>query len=202
MASGNAIRVSHDGASSWNQFAGGPAVEPVSRLPGNAFAGSLFVHPVSHCLFAGTDSQGIFRSCDEGQSWQAFGLNAASPPKYVLAMAWSASGGQDGTFFAATTSGLFRQMSGTWSPINLPEARVPSDVAVDEANGDVYVAFGFSAGLGQQPGGLWVSSDNGATWSVLADDGAPVTTVLLMRDGSELDVYLGTFGNGIRSYRR
>lgn len=202
VASGNAIRVSQDGATTWNQFTNGTMVESKSRLPGNAFTGSLFVHPVSHCLYAGTENQGIFSSCDEGQSWQTYGLNTSSPPKYVLAMAWSTSGGPDGTFFAATTSGLYRKVSGTWSQLSLPESRVPSDVVVDDANGDVYVAFGFTAGLGQQPGGLWVSGDNGATWTVVVDDGAPVTTVLLTRDGSNLDVYLGTYGNGISSYRQ
>ncbi|TMQ07388.1 MAG: hypothetical protein E6J91_35615 [Deltaproteobacteria bacterium] len=82
-------------------------------------------------LVIGTEGSGLYRSIDDGATWSSFGLNAPAP-QLVLDLAWSPTGGGAGTYFAATTGGLYRlPPGGAWTLVNGGGGYTVSAVAVD-----------------------------------------------------------------------
>jgi hypothetical protein len=79
-------------------------------LPANANPVCVFFN-TNGDLYAGTVDHGAYKSVDNGASWTPFGLNSPAP-KIVLRIAHSSAGGGEGTFYLATTSGLYRKLPG------------------------------------------------------------------------------------------
>ena len=78
-------------------------------------------------------------------------------------------GGGEGTFFLATTSGLYRKLpGGSFTLRSGDPAYTVSDVQVDPNNPmRVCATFGFAFTAGQHRGGVDYSTDNGATFTSL-----------------------------------
>jgi hypothetical protein len=165
------VAVSADGGSTWTNHA----------LPGGAQPVSVYVEN-GGAILAGTMGSGAYRSTDNGATWAPFGLNSPAP-KAVLNLAHSTAGGGVGTYFLATTSGLYRKLpSGTFTRQTADPAYTVSDVEVDpNCPTRVYAAMGYAGTLGQHRGGVLVSRDNGATFTSLTSGldihQAPITDI-------------------------
>jgi hypothetical protein len=72
-----------------------------------------------------------------------------------------------GTFFAATTSGLYRMVAGgNWTQQSGDPSYMVSDVVVDPTDANrIYISLGFAGMLGQHRGGVRLSTDNGTTFN-------------------------------------
>jgi hypothetical protein len=158
----------------------------------------------SGALVIGTLGSGLYRSTNDGVNWSAFGLNA-SPPAVVLDLTWSSTGGGAGTYFAATTDGLYRlPPGGAWTLVDGGAGYTVSAVAVDpHCATRLYDGFGYASQMGQHRGGIRVSSDSGVTWSSitsgLAIHQAPVSA-LQVDPSSSRYVYASSFGQGVWVY--
>jgi hypothetical protein len=155
-------------------------------------------------LVIGTQGSGLYRSLDDGATWSPFGLNA-SPPQLVLDLAWSPAGGGAGTYFAATTGGLYRlPPGGAWTLANGGGGYTVSAVAVDPGCPTrIYDGFGYASQMGQHRGGVLVSSDGGTTWSSitsgLAIHQSPVAA-LQVDPSSSRYAYAASYGLGAWLY--
>jgi hypothetical protein len=84
-----------------------------------------------------------------------------------MAITWSRAGGGAGTFYIASTSGLYQLLpGGSWTLVAGGNGYTVSDVVVDPlCTQHVYAALGFIGPLGSHRGGILFSKDNGATWT-------------------------------------
>ncbi len=153
----NNVAVSGDGGNTWISHS----------LPGNANPVCVFFNDNGD-LYAGTLDHGAYKSVDNGATWTPFGLNP-SPPKIVLRIAHSPAGSGEGTFFLASTSGLYRKLPGGSFTLQTPDpSYTVSDVQIDPNNPlRVGAALGFAANAGQHRGGVLLSTDNGTTFTSL-----------------------------------
>jgi photosystem II stability/assembly factor-like uncharacterized protein len=116
-----------------------------------------------HTLFAGATPGGVYRSTDNGFSWQQVnsGLNSS---EYVHSLAISPNYAADRTLFAGTGSGIFVTTNGgdTWSTASgiSTETVISLAVSPNFAVDRTVVAGTF--------GNLYISTDGGANWSALA----------------------------------
>jgi hypothetical protein len=151
------LAVSTDGGGTWT----------ARSMPGNANPVCVFYH-TNGDLYAGTVDHGAYKSTDNGASWVPFGLNSPAP-KIVLRVAHSSAGGGEGTFFLATTSGLYRKLpGGSFTLRSGDPAYTVSDVQVDPNHPmRVCAAYGFAFTAGQHRGGVDYSTDNGTTFTSL-----------------------------------
>jgi hypothetical protein len=188
------VAISNDGGASLTISAPfpGDGAEPVS----------LYVDAGGN-IYAGTIEQGAFVSTDNGGSWLPWGLNSPAP-RVVMRIAYSPVAG--GTFFMATSSGLYRlRPGGTWTRMTDPSpGYTASDIEVDpDCPHRIYMALGFVALLGVHRGGILMSTDNGTTWtsitSGLTIHQAPIADVQLNRFNPRY-LYAAVYGQGAWRY--
>jgi hypothetical protein len=134
-------------------------------LPNNARPACVFFGD-SGDLYAGTVDYGVYKSTDNGATWAPFGLNSPAP-KIVMRVAHSSAGGGEGTFFLATTSGLYRKLPGGAFTLQTTDlAYAVGDVQVDPANpARVCAALGYAFTAGQHRGGVLLSTDNATSFT-------------------------------------
>ena len=86
-----------------------------------------------------------------------------------MKIAHSPTGSGEGTFFLATTSGLYRKLPGGAFTRQTPDSSYTvNDVEVDPNNPNrVCAALGFIGNLGQHRGGVLLSLDNGTSFTSL-----------------------------------
>ena len=187
------VAASTDGGNTWTNH----------PLPGGAMPVSIFVDAAG-AVYSGTIDHGAYVSTDGGGTWNPFGLNTGSP-RAVLNIAHSTAGGAGGTFFLATTSGLYRKLpAGGWTLQSIDPSYVVSDVEVDPACPTrVYSAFGYAADMGQHRGGIAVSKDNGNSFSSitsgLAIHQSPIADIQVDPVDSRY-LHAGIFGRGAWTY--
>ncbi len=156
FANSDNVAVSSTAGNSWTQHS----------LPGNAAPVCVFFNKNGD-LYAGTVDHGAYKSADNGGTWSPFGLNSPAP-RAVFKIAHSSAGGNEGTFFLAATSGLYRKLPGgvftrQWGPNGVYTV---SDVEVHPTNPmRVAIAMGYVAQYGQHRGGVLLSTDNGTTFT-------------------------------------
>jgi hypothetical protein len=181
----------------------GGATFSTHALPGGAQPVSVAF--LAGALYAGTLDHGTYKSTDAGVTWTAFGLNGAGAPKAVMQIAHSSAGGGDGTFFLATTGGLYRKLPGAaWTRQTPDPSYAVSDVEVDpHCATRVYAALGYAGNMGQHRGGVLRSSDNGATFTSITAGldlhQAPITDVQV-DPATPRYVYAAVFGRGAWVY--
>lgn len=134
-------------------------------------------------IFAGTEADGLFRSTDGGISWNAIneGLTGAEISAIVPF--------SDGTLFAGVyRDGLFRSSDNgeTWRLSD--ESRVRALLLAP--NGDLYWA---------RTGGLWRSTDRGASWSPTGLDQEKIVSAIAIDSAGALFVGLVPEGEIWRS---
>jgi hypothetical protein len=151
------VAVSSDGGNTWTPH----------TLPGNADPVCVFFN-TNGDLYAGTVTHGAYKSIDNGVSWSPFGLNSPAPD-IVFGIAHSSAGGAEGTFFLATTSGLYRKLpAGSFTFQTFDPAYTVSDVRTDPTNPlRVCICMGYVSLAGQHRGGVLLSTDNGTSFTSL-----------------------------------
>lgn len=148
-------------------------LEPTSNLSG-ILVTTFLVHGDE--IFAGTPSSGIFRSTDNGTSWNASGSNV----KNVYSISF-----YDSTLYAATLGGVYSSIDNglIWTRLN--SIKSVKGVLLHEDR-----LFCASAEVG-----LYVSDDFGKIWSA-AQNGIPSTTLSTIIK-HENDLYIATYGSGV-----
>jgi photosystem II stability/assembly factor-like uncharacterized protein len=188
---------SDDGLRSWLPSARG--------LPALARCTHILLDPASppgqRTLYAALYRDGIYKSVDDGLSWEKKdrGIDPRNPFAWRLALA------PDGTLYAVMVKNrlpgqeypgqIYRSSDGaaSWQPVPLPEdVDFPNDLTID-ASGRLYLACWPRLVEGRNfGGGAYASDDGGRTWVQLTDPGLHVYTVSVDKaDPSKL--YLGTF---------
>jgi photosystem II stability/assembly factor-like uncharacterized protein len=171
---GGVVR-SDDGGRTWRvQNAGMPqtAATHILRDP----VGSLYVTGFG---------RGVFKSADGGERWalKNAGIEGTQPLAWRLARDTKgtlylvvARRSDDGNFGNAGDGALYRSTDGAerWTRMRLPQGvNGPTGLAIDPRDpGRLYLAaWGRSTPQGAEDGGLYLSTDAGATWRrVLAQD--------------------------------
>ena len=145
-----------------------PVVSAVALSPGFATDG---------LLFAGTMEDGLLRSPDRGTQWHRWNFGLLD--RRILCVAVSPEFGADATVLVGADTGIFRSINGGRSWRQLP---FPPDLApVLSAALLPHAAAGASLFVGTESNGLYVSHDDGNTWTRLAEDVVPdvVTAICL-----------------------
>jgi len=129
-------------------------------------------------ILAGTESDGLFRSTDGGDSWSAVNDEWASSEISSIVVA------PDGTLFVGVyRDGLFRSTDNGQSWWMMDESRVRALLLA--SNGDLYWA---------RTAGLWRSTDRGASWSSTGlDEAKTVSAIAIDSTGALL---VGLFPDG------
>jgi len=129
-------------------------------------------------VYAGTSSDGVFKSMDGGSTWTA--TAADFPPYPVNGMLVDSTG----AVFAGSDAGLFRSLDGgaTWAV--LPLWRPVSALAIDNASQTIY-----AGAPDWYPIGVFSSADGGETWT---DTGLPFGNAVSSLAVSQSVIYAGT----------
>jgi photosystem II stability/assembly factor-like uncharacterized protein len=136
-------------------------------------------------VFAGADSGRVFRSTDNGNTWQAISMGLNN--KLIRSVAINSRG----DIFAGTNgSGIFRSIDNgnTWRAIN-----------IGLVNQDILTLASQSTGLilaGTNGGGVFSSSNNGDTWESL-NSGLTHWVVYALASDFQNFIYAGTNGGGV-----
>ncbi len=137
---------------------------------------------LSACNPNGYDKGFVYRSTDNGQSWQLV-LSASSniysictdSSNYIFA------GAMYGNLYRSTDNGRSWELHTTFS--NSPNIRA----LVTMSNGVIFAGNDY-------PGGLWKTTNHGENWRQLGFTNVSVTS--LMSDKA-FNIWIGTFGNGV-----
>ena len=152
---------------------------------GLSFVTTFAIDPVStSTVYAGTRSEGVFRSPDRGATWTA--TSSDLPPVSVNAMAVDVTG----ALYVANEGGLYRSrdQGASWTDLQLWTP--VSSVVVDPVSGTVYAG----EPAGNYGHGVFRSADGGDTWS---DTGLADGVMSLAV--SQSVVYAGTANGVFRS---
>jgi photosystem II stability/assembly factor-like uncharacterized protein len=181
----------------------GNTLTPSAFFPGDGAQPVSVYVDAAGTIYAGTLEHGAFTSTDDGASWTPWALNSPAP-RAVMNIAYSSAAG--GTFFLATTDGLYRLLpGGTWTQLSPGGAGYTvSDVEVDPGCPTrVYAALGFVGSLGVHRGGVLVSTDNGTTWSSITSGltlhQAPIPDIQVDPSDSRY-LYAAVYGQGAWVY--
>jgi len=182
---GSGIFKSADGGATFSAVNNGIAPDEYGRL----YFTAMWADPAQASVVFADQNMGLVRSADGGASWQPAGPLYGAPP---VSLAFDRN--TPGSVYAATPNGVLASTDDgqTWSaPHPLPQS---SDTPLTAIVADPKVAGTLYGGaLGSAPfGGLWKSTDNAQTWtlvlpasvSVLAGD--PATGTLYAATGAGL----------------
>jgi hypothetical protein len=168
------VGVSTDGGRTWTPSNAGMPESAVTHL---------LLDPASprgaRTLYAAAFGRGVFKSTDDGRTWTA--KNVGLEPRQPFA--WRLTRADDGTLYLvvarrsergrigdADDGALYRSTDGAehWTRLALPAGtNGPNALTVDAADPRrLYLsAWGVATGHGDTGGGIFLSTDAGATWS-------------------------------------
>jgi photosystem II stability/assembly factor-like uncharacterized protein len=158
---------------------------------------SIAVSPSSGTIFAATPA-GVYRSTDAAVTWlPASGFASSVRSVAVDPVAPSVVyAGLEGVF---STSGVFKSVDGgeTWTPVNTGLGNLTVLSVAVSATTSSSAAASSTAFAGTSGGGVFVTTDAGATWRALAGSPSTVNTVVL--DAFGPTVYAGSTAGFFRS---
>ncbi|MEW5768066.1 MAG: hypothetical protein AB1797_10680 [bacterium] len=174
---GGGVYKSSDGGKSWEARSEG--------IMNNTLEDLLAVPDNTEVVYAGTYSQGAFRTLNGGGEWSQ--INEGLLDLSVWSLAASST-----TLYAGTGGkGVFASTNGgnNWNPANqgMDGAGIHA-LAVDPGDEKIIYAGGFS--------GVFRSDDGGATWTG-KNTGLSNTDVRALDITSDGILYLGTYGGGV-----
>jgi len=147
-------------------------------------------------LYAGTESGGVFKSVDGGQSW--FEINNGLP-LYSAILVLTPDPTSSGRMYAATDRGVYKTVDGgtTWREMNSGlTKRVAFALVVDPQSPNVLY-------VGVDGGGVYKSTDGAATWEEMNQGLTNLRVFALAIDPRSSDgIYAGTIGSGVYRLRR
>ncbi len=128
-------------------------------------------------MFAGSMEDGVLRSPDRGSQWHRWNFGLLD--LHILAMAASPRFAEDGTLLVGTESGVFMSTNGgrSWGQIGFPSDLAPVlSIALPSGYPNDGTMF-----VGTEASGLYVSRDNGGSWTRLGETLLPdvVNTILI-----------------------
>ncbi|NMO14309.1 hypothetical protein HPC49_13635 [Pyxidicoccus fallax] len=169
------IYVAFSGGGVWKTTDGGATWTPRSETLGSLSTGSLAMDPNNNnTLYLGLGDPfdgtgiGLVKSIDGGNTWfnPVYLGSATEIPDLIVAP------GNSNIVLATTNAGLFRSVDAgaTWTAISLNTgfAGAPYGWSIEWAGGTRFVAAidaDPAAASGTYQGQIWVSNDNGATWT-------------------------------------
>jgi len=141
----------------------------------------ISVNSLGH-IIAGSN-WGIFRSTDEGATWQA--------ATTYLASVYSLISVENNILFAGATFGVYKSIDygNTWAQVGTFNNHQVSDIVIDK-NGCIYANV-FYRGYG-----VYLSKDQGVTWEQMNVGLTEQLTTTVAIDAQE-NIYVGTFEGGI-----
>jgi photosystem II stability/assembly factor-like uncharacterized protein len=196
----------------WKSTSGGTTWEAISdALPATGIGAAAVAASNPKIVYVGTGSNtlgaGVFRSADGGATWASAGL---ADTKYIvgllvdprdpnLVLAAAGSGGNFGSMVFYNNSpsaarGVYRSGDGgrTWAhALTLDPAVSVVDLVWDPAM--PRIVFASVAAGPKSPAGLFVSHDEGLTWSPLEGQGLPL-------NGSGLNIAVAPNSSARRLY--
>jgi photosystem II stability/assembly factor-like uncharacterized protein len=164
-----------------------PQWEPASvgiRSQSDVILVSIAPHHPQSLFLATYDPGGLYSSQDAGLSWQS--SNTGLEGVTVLSVAHKPT--DDQCILAGTVSGGFKSTDGgeNWAPMPTLPATYVSALAWSPDGSAVFA--------GTQAQGVFVSLDDGLSWSNTGPEGAGVLSLALAAHGT---IYAGTSGEGI-----
>ena len=146
---------------------GGITANPLATLPGNARPSCVYLD-TDGAIYVGTIDVGVFRSDDNGVTWTAFALNTNSP-KAIAKIIHTDFGSKSGTFYFATTSGLYRRSSPGSEILATQNGYSVSDVEVHPIESNkLYIGYGYGGSFTKHYGGVSYSTNGGVSFSTLS----------------------------------
>src|SRR5262249_23084453 len=140
-------------------------------------------------VYAGTAGSGVFKSRNQGKSWNPSGAELQNTAVRCLAL----DPGRSGTLYAGTDGGVFASTNhgGSWklAAAGLPRA-VAYALVIDPKKDRIF------AGTAS---GLFVSETAGRSWKRFTSVEIPITSLAIDRDGEKLAA--GTLGEGVLVFR-
>ena len=111
-------------------------------------------------IYAATEGNGVYKTDNNGLSWSPMpgGLDAPGA-KDVRAIMTSGA-----TVYAGTGAGLFKSVGGGWTPVAQGAEEDPKNPKKLNASVQALLSSGGSMLAGVASGGVYKSSDGGATW--------------------------------------
>jgi photosystem II stability/assembly factor-like uncharacterized protein len=137
-------------------------------------------------LYAGVFEAGVYKSVDDGRSWQQKNNGVGAPENMRVSRVLLH---EDGTLFAMVCAkrpgsgkplmkqgvGLYRSKDGaeTWKKVNGSQLLLyPKDFSVHPRDSRRILIGACDAGGGDESGGLYRTEDSGATWQRIGREGA------------------------------
>ncbi|MCB0052263.1 MAG: hypothetical protein KDE24_22285, partial [Caldilinea sp.] len=171
------------------------ALEPDPETPSHLLAGVC----VKPALWWQPGPGLIYASNNGGQSW-----SQRSTPAGTQCITFLTFDPNDAAIaYAGTDSGLLRSVDGgaTWLALpTAPDVERVGPIAVDPRDSTSIFLFGgpnFGPGDHNPNAGVFVSHDNGATWSLMSGVGYPVWALKFVRVGMDYWLYAATM-DGLR----
>jgi hypothetical protein len=187
-------------------------------LPRNARPVSVFVHPIPpYDIYVGTLGAGAYVSRDGGRHFTDWALNTCPPdcpvPTAVMGIAWtpidSVPGSEVGTFFLATTNGLYQKTTDSeWTRVEGDGSYTASTVTIDWQNcpNRVNTGWGYVGVLGRHRGGVSVrhvlDETSVSITAGLDIHGSPITDLQVDPVHPKRYLHAATFGRGAWIYDR
>lgn len=147
-------------------------------------------------LFVGTTGGGIFRSKDNGLTWEAINSGLTNLEVQALAINRQVAITQ-GQLVAATSKGLFRYIetelsfNGKWERVNV--SAVHEDIQAIAIHPDTNFIV-----IGTISGGVFYSSDNGTTWTQSGLNNVDVQALAFGPDQEKgKQIFAGTVADGV-----